>query len=55
LRDRIIRLRDEAKYILAVLDTHPDDTPPSEAALLERMAARRQVRAHAENEGGDPR
>jgi hypothetical protein len=41
LRERIIRLRDEAEYIRAVLDTHPCDTPPSEAVLRERIAASR--------------
>jgi hypothetical protein len=28
LRERIIRLRDEAEYIRVVLDTHPCDTLP---------------------------
>ena len=45
LRERIIRLRDEAEYIRVVLDTHPCDTPPPEAVLHERIAAdRRQAR-----------
>jgi hypothetical protein len=32
-RERIIRLRDEADNIRAVLDTPPDEIPPPEAAL----------------------
>jgi len=40
-RERIIRLRDEAEYIRVVLDTHPCDTPPSEAFVRERIAADR--------------
>jgi hypothetical protein len=45
LRERIIRLRDDAEYIRAVLDTHPCDTPPPEAVVRERIAAdRRQAR-----------
>jgi hypothetical protein len=66
LRERIIRLRDEAEYIRFVLDTHPCDTPPNEAVLRERIAAdlrqvrdRRSlnqqggVRDHTENGGGE--
>ena len=56
LRERIIRLRDEAEYIVAVLDTHLSDMPPPEAVLRERFAAaRREARRHAENGGGDLR
>ena len=53
IRDRIIRLRDEAEYIRAVLDAHPCDTPPTEAVVREQIAAdRRQAREHAEDGGG---
>jgi hypothetical protein len=53
IRERIIRLRDEAEYIRVIPDTHPCDTPPTESVLRERVAAdRRQAREHAENEGG---
>ena len=41
LRERIIRLRDEAEYIRVVLDTHPCDTPPNEAVLRDRIATDR--------------
>jgi hypothetical protein len=45
LRERIIRLRDEAEYIRVVLDTHPCDTPPSQAVLRDRIATdRREAR-----------
>jgi hypothetical protein len=55
LRERIIRLRDEAKHVQNLLDTHPRDTPPPEAVLRELFAAeRREAREHAENGGGDP-
>jgi hypothetical protein len=51
LRARIIRFRDEAEYLRAVLDTHPCDTPPPEAVLRERIAAdRHQASANAEKE-----
>ena len=53
LRERVIRLRDEAKYVQILLDTHPCDTPPTEGVLRERIAAdRRQAREHSENGGG---
>jgi hypothetical protein len=51
LRERIIRLRDEAKYAQIVLDTHPSDTPPSDAVLHELFAAeRREARERPERE-----
>jgi hypothetical protein len=34
IRERIIRLRDEAEYIRAILDTHPCDTPPTGASYV---------------------
>jgi hypothetical protein len=53
LRERITLLRDEAKYVQVLLDTHPCDTPPPETVLRDRIAAdRRQAREHAQN-GGD--
>jgi hypothetical protein len=53
IRERIVRLRDDAKYVQILLDTHPCDAPPNEAVLRERIAAdRRQARDHAENGGG---
>jgi hypothetical protein len=37
LRDRIIRLRNEAEYIRLVLDMSPRCSPPPEAVLSERI------------------
>jgi len=51
LRERIIRLRDEAKHVQILLDTHPCDTPSTEGVLRERIAAdRRQARERAGTE-----
>lgn len=41
LRERIIRLRNEAEYIRVILDTPPDCSLPPEPVLLERIAAQR--------------
>ena len=40
IRERIIRLRDEAEYIRVVLDTYPCDTPPTEAVDVWGTAGR---------------
>ena len=41
LRERIIRLRNEAEYIRVILDTPPGCSLPPEPVLLERIAAQR--------------
>jgi|SRR5580704_6327134 hypothetical protein len=41
LRERIIRLRNEAEYIRVILDTPPDCSLPPEPVLLDRIAAQR--------------
>jgi hypothetical protein len=41
LRERIIRLRNEAEYIRVILDTPPDCSLPAEPVLLDRIAAQR--------------
>ena len=41
IRERIVRLRNDAKYVQILLDTHPCDAPPTEAVLRERIAADR--------------
>jgi len=41
LRERIIRLRNEAEYIRVILDTPPDCSLPPEPVLSERIAAQR--------------
>jgi hypothetical protein len=44
LRERIIRLRNEAEYIRVTLDTPPDGSLPPEPVLLDRIAAQRDRR-----------
>jgi hypothetical protein len=44
LRERIIRLRNEAEYIRVILDTPPDCSLPPEPVLLDRIAAQRDRR-----------
>jgi hypothetical protein len=44
LRERILRLRNEAEYIRVILDTPPDCSLPSEPVLLDRIAAQRDRR-----------
>jgi hypothetical protein len=44
LRDRIIRLRNEAEYLRSLLDVPPGVRLPSEAVLLERIDAQRSLR-----------
>ena len=44
LRERIIRLRNQAEYIRVILDTPPDCSLPPEAVLLDRIAAQRDRR-----------
>ena len=52
-RERVICLRDEAKYVQILLDTHPCDTPPTEGVLRERIAGTRHpAREHSETGGG---
>jgi hypothetical protein len=41
LRDRIIRLRNEAEYLRGLLDVPPGVRLPSEVVLLERIDAQR--------------
>ena len=44
LRERIIRLWNEAEYIRGILDTPPDCSLPPEPVLLDRIAAQRDRR-----------
>jgi hypothetical protein len=44
LRDRIIRLRNEAEYLRGLLDVPPGVRLPSEVVLLERIDAQRSLR-----------
>jgi hypothetical protein len=44
LRDRIIRLRNEAEYLKCLLDVPPGARLPSEVVLLERIDAQRSLR-----------
>jgi hypothetical protein len=44
LRDRIIRLRNEAEYLRGLLDVPPGVRLPSEAVLLERVDAQRTLK-----------
>jgi len=53
LRERIIRLRDEAKYVQTLLDTPPGDTPPPEAVLRELFAAERHEARERAERGDD--
>jgi hypothetical protein len=53
LRDRIIRLRDEAEYIRFVLDTpYPEWHLPAGLVRERIVADRREARERAENGGG---
>jgi hypothetical protein len=47
LREQIIKLRDEARYIVSVLDTPPGARVPAKAAAL-RVIAERRRKADAE-------
>jgi hypothetical protein len=44
LRDRIIRLRNEAEYLRGLLDVPPGVRLPSKAVLLQRIDAQRSLR-----------
>ena len=53
LRERIIRLRDEAEYVQILLDTHPCDTPSTEGVLRDRISAERREARECVETGGD--
>ena len=50
-RERIIRLRDEADNIRAVLDTPPNEIPPPEAALCAEIEV---TKTSGDQDQGDP-
>jgi hypothetical protein len=43
IRERIVRLRNDAKYVQILLDTHPCDAPPTEAVSGSRQISVRPV------------